>query len=49
MAYKIVWSKEATTSFDSVVQYLTKNFTEKEVTNFLLEINRKLALISLMP
>ena len=29
MAYQIVWSKEAITSFDSIIEYLAENFTEK--------------------
>ena len=34
MAYKIEWTKSAINGFDSIVQYLETQWSEKEVKNF---------------
>jgi len=49
MAYKIVWSEQAITSFDRIIKYLEENFSKKEVASFILTTNKRLVLISLMP
>jgi plasmid stabilization system protein ParE len=49
MAYQIIWSPEAERSFDSIVNYLQTNFTEKEVANFIRTVNRRLLLMKQFP
>jgi plasmid stabilization system protein ParE len=40
MAFKIVWTPPALRGLDKVISYLEKNFTEREVTNFIKETNK---------
>ncbi len=49
MAYKIIWSPEAAETFDKIVHYLAKNFTDKEVASFVNTVNRRLLLIRQLP
>ncbi len=35
MAYKIIWSPEAIDTFDAIIKYLSENWSEREVSNFL--------------
>jgi plasmid stabilization system protein ParE len=46
MAYQIIWLPKAEQRFDEVILYLQKNWTEKEVINF---IERTETVISLFP
>ena len=49
MAYKIVWSPEAVKTFDGIVNYIAKNFTDKEVSSFINTVNRRLLVMSRFP
>ena len=49
MAYKIIWSPEAVKSFDEIVNYIAKNFTEKEVASFINSVNRRLLVMAQFP
>jgi plasmid stabilization system protein ParE len=46
MGYKIVWTKEALELYLQIIQYLSLNFSEKEVIAFSEKVDKKLALIS---
>ncbi len=49
MAYKIVWSPEAIITFEAIVEYISVNFTNKEVASFINTINRRLLAMSFFP
>jgi plasmid stabilization system protein ParE len=49
MAYKIIWSPEALQTFDDIVEYLNKTFTQKEVAKFVGIVNRRLLLLQTLP
>jgi len=46
MAKEIIWSPKAKASFDKVIKYLTENWTEKEVMNFVQKTQSLIGLIS---
>jgi plasmid stabilization system protein ParE len=39
MAFKIIWTKQAAKGYDKIVSYLEKNWSEKEVRNFIREVD----------
>jgi plasmid stabilization system protein ParE len=47
--YKIDWSDEALNNLDSTIDYLTTNWTDKEVRNFYKKLDGKLNIISKNP
>jgi len=49
MAYKIIWSPEAITTFEAIVEYISVNFTNKEVASFINTVNRRLLAMSFFP
>ena len=49
MAFKIIWSPKATKTFDKVIDYLTANWTEKEITVFVKETDHVVYLICKNP
>ena len=49
MAFKIIWSPEATSDFDKVIDYLAENWTEREIEFFVKETNHVVQLISKNP
>jgi len=49
MAYKITWSPEAVKTFDAIVEYISINFTNKEVAVFINIVNRRLLAMSHFP
>jgi plasmid stabilization system protein ParE len=49
MAYKIIWSPEAVKTFDEIVNYIAKNFTDKEVAFFINTVNRRLLVMAQFP
>ena len=49
MALKIVWSPRSESNFDSIIEYLNKNWTEREVANFLKQVSKRLKFISESP
>lgn len=49
MAYKIIWSPEAVKTFDEIVNYIAKKFTDKEVVSFINTVNRRLLAMTQFP
>jgi len=49
MAYKIIWSPEAVETFDDIIDYLSRMFTQKEVAKFVRIVNRRLLLLQQIP
>lgn len=49
MAYQIVWTKEAKRSFFSILEYLEKEWTEREIRNFVERVDGKLDLLQFSP
>ncbi|MCD6010426.1 MAG: hypothetical protein K0Q79_288 [Flavipsychrobacter sp.] len=49
MAYEIVWSAEARHTYLAIIEYLNKEWSEKEVSNFVLRVHNKLILLSAQP
>lgn len=49
MAYKIIWSPEAVKTFDAIVEYISVNFTNKEVAFFINSVNRRLLAMTYFP
>ncbi|MFO7447911.1 MAG: type II toxin-antitoxin system RelE/ParE family toxin [Ignavibacteriaceae bacterium] len=47
--YKIFWTDRAVKDFLSIVTYLEKNWTEKELKNFIARLDKRLNLISINP
>jgi len=40
MAFKIIWTKQAAKGYDNIISYLQKNWSEKEIINFIEETDR---------
>jgi len=49
MVHKIVWSALAINTYVSNIEYLEKEWTEKEASNFIHAVQRKLTSLSLQP
>jgi plasmid stabilization system protein ParE len=49
MAYKIVWTTKAVKGFDSVINYLELNWTDREIRNFIKETEEVLELLKEHP
>ncbi len=49
MALEIIWSPRAIKNFDSVITYLKKDWTEREIKNFVAQTFKTLNLISESP
>lgn len=49
MAYKVIWSPEAFETFDSIIDYIRKSFTDREVAKFVNAVNRRLLLLQRIP
>lgn len=49
MAFEIVWTKRATTGYDNIINYLESNFTDREVSNFVVASNNFFETLSLHP
>ena len=47
--YKIVWTNKALANLDTIIQYLTDNWTEKEISQFFRKLDRRIYLISQRP
>lgn len=47
--YKIIWSEEADQNVDAVLDYLENNWSEKEVSNFIIKLQECISLISKQP
>jgi len=49
MVRKIIWSPEAIDTYISIIEYLEKEWTEREVRNFMLRVHEKLGILSQQP
>jgi len=47
--YKIVWTNKALANLDNIIQYLTDNWTEKEISKFFRKLDHRIYLISQRP
>lgn len=47
MASEVIWSPKAEETFDKIIEYLQKNWTEKEVVNFANRTNKIINIIRL--
>jgi len=47
--YKIVWTNKALANLDNIIQYLTDNWTEKEISKFFRKLDKRIYIISLRP
>lgn len=49
MAYEIIWSPEAIRTFDNIIEYLSENWSVKEVNNFIDDIEQNILLLEKSP
>jgi plasmid stabilization system protein ParE len=49
MAYQITWTIKASQDFDNITAYLSENWGEKYVSNFVNQLYQKINLIAEMP
>ena len=49
MAFEIIWSPKAEQRFSAVIDYLSVNFTERDVKNFIIKVDKVLSLIKKNP
>jgi len=49
MAYKIIWSAESKQTYLGIIEYLEKEWTEREIRNFVERVHNKLNLLSAQP
>lgn len=47
--YRIDWADEATRNLDSIIDYLTANWTDKEIRNFYKKLDKRLSIVSKNP
>jgi plasmid stabilization system protein ParE len=47
--YKVVWSEEANKNLEQIIDYLEKEWTEKEIGNFFGKLEKTITLISKKP
>ena len=49
MVDEIVWSPRAIVTYDNIINYLLKEWTEREVVNFVVKVESKLQLLQKQP
>ena len=49
MVQKIIWSPEALDTYISILEYLEKEWTEREIKNFIARVNEKLDILKQQP
>jgi plasmid stabilization system protein ParE len=49
MAFKIIWTKQAIKGYDKIIDYLEKNWAEKEIFNFINETDQFFEVLILHP
>ncbi|MFI5196761.1 MAG: hypothetical protein ACHQD8_06705 [Chitinophagales bacterium] len=49
MAYEIKWTSRAKESYDAIIAFLEKEWTEREIKNFVNTVDEKLQLITIYP
>ncbi|MCK9451056.1 MAG: type II toxin-antitoxin system RelE/ParE family toxin [Bacteroidales bacterium] len=46
---KVLWSKRAETDLKSIINFLERNWTDKEVTNFVRKLDKQISIIQNQP
>jgi plasmid stabilization system protein ParE len=49
MALEVIWTPRAEKGFDKIIEYLEKNWTDKEISNFIIETKEFLKLLENNP
>ena len=49
MAIEIIWSERAEKGFDEIIEYLIENWTEKEIRNFISDVESFVKLLKINP
>lgn len=49
MALTVVWSEEAEEQLDEIIDYLSQNWTDKEISNFFQRLEERLGQIMVAP
>jgi plasmid stabilization system protein ParE len=49
MAFEIVWTKRAAAGYDNIINYLETNWTDREISNFIIETNKFFEILMLHP
>lgn len=49
MSYKILWSDEAVKNLEQILEYLSTEWTEREVDNFKAKLSEQIEIISRFP
>ena len=49
MAFKIIWSPEAEKTFEAIIDYLEKHWTEREIRKFVLSTQKTVSLLQQNP
>jgi plasmid stabilization system protein ParE len=49
MVQEVIWSPEAVDTYVAILEYLEKEWSEKEVKNFIARVNEKLDLLKQQP
>jgi len=47
--YKVVWTNKALTNLDNIIQYLTDNWTEVEISKFFRKLDNRINIIAQRP
>jgi plasmid stabilization system protein ParE len=47
--YKLFWSDRALTDLQNIINYLTENWTQKDIQNFARRLDKRLDLIAINP
>jgi len=47
--YKVVWTNKALANLDNIIQYLTDNWTEKDMAAFFRKLDKRINIISQHP
>ncbi len=47
--YKLFWSDKALADLQNIINYLTENWTQKEIQNFARRLDKRLELIAINP
>lgn len=49
MALKVIWTPRAEQGYDKIIKHLEKNWTDREISNFITETKEFLALLEKNP
>jgi len=49
MAYQIIWAPKAIAGYDRIINYLRENWTDREIRNFVLEVDNFIEVLANHP